>query len=69
MARMEEEAERYYVVYDSDNLQITTDVHLYMQENDVWVCEVMAFDSVDEALDALIEVREKIDEEIKKQMI
>jgi hypothetical protein len=39
-----------------------------MIENDVHVCEVMRFDTVDEALDALIETREKIDEEIKKQM-
>jgi hypothetical protein len=69
MARMEEEAiEHYYLVWDENTLQITTDVHLYMQENDVWVCEVMKFDTVDEALDALIEAREKVDAEIKRQM-
>ena len=68
MARMEEEAERYYLVWDEENLQITTDVHLYMIDNNISVCEVMRFDTVDEALDALIETREKIDEEIKKQM-
>jgi hypothetical protein len=39
-----------------------------MIDNNIRVCEVMRFDSVDEALDALIETREKIDEEIKKQM-
>jgi hypothetical protein len=66
---MEEEAiEHYYLVWDENTLQITTDVHLYMQENDVWVCEVMRFDTVDEALDALIEAREKVDAEIKRQM-
>jgi hypothetical protein len=65
---MEEEAEEYYLVWDEENLQITTNVQLYMIENDVRVCEVMRFDNVDEALDALIEAREKIDEEIKKQM-
>ena len=69
MAQTPEEAEHYYLVWDENTLQITTDVHLYMMENDVWVCEVMKFDTVDEALDALIETREKIDEEIKKQMI
>jgi hypothetical protein len=63
-----EEAEHYYLVWDENTLQITTDVHLYMMENDVWVCEVMKFYSIDDALDALIETREKIDEEIKKQM-
>ena len=66
---MEEESiEHYYLVWDENTLQITTDVHLYMQENDVWVCEIMKFDSVDEALDALIDAREKVDKEIKKQM-
>ena len=68
MARMEEEAERYYLVWDEENLQITTNVQLYMIENNLRVCEVMRFETVDEALDALIETREKIDEEIKKQM-
>jgi hypothetical protein len=29
----------------------------------------MRFDTVDEALDALIEAREKVDAEIKRQMI
>ena len=62
------EEEKYYLVWDDDTLQITTDVHLYMIENDVHVCEVMRFDTVDEALDALIEAREKVDEQIKKQM-
>jgi hypothetical protein len=62
------EEEKYYLVWDDDTLQITTDVHLYMIENDVHVCEVMRFDTVDEALDALIEAREKVDAEIKKQM-
>ena len=66
---MEEESiEHYYLVWDENTLQITTDVHLYMQENDVWVCEIMKFDSVDDALDALIDAREKVDKEIKKQM-
>jgi hypothetical protein len=68
MAQTPEEAEAYYLVWDEDTLQITTDVHLYMQENNVWVCEVMRFDTVDEALDALIEAREKVDKEIKRQM-
>jgi hypothetical protein len=62
------EEEKYYLVWDDDTLQITTNVHLYMIENDVHVCEVMRFDTVDEALDALIEAREKVDEQIKKQM-
>ena len=62
------EEEKYYLVWDDDTLQITTNVHLYMMENDVHVCEVMRFDTVDEALDALIEAREKVDEQIKKQM-
>ena len=67
---MEEESiEHYYLVWDENTLQITTDVHLYMIDNNIDVCEVMKFDTVDEALDALIETREKIDEEIKKQMI
>jgi hypothetical protein len=65
---MEEEAERYYLVWDEENLQITTDVHLYMIDNNIHVCEVMRFDSVDEALDALIEAREKVDKEIRRQM-
>ena len=65
---MEEEAEEYYLIWDEENLQITTNVQLYMIENDVRVCEVMRFHSVDEALDALIEAREKVDAEIKKQM-
>jgi len=69
MARMEEEAEAYYLVWDEENLQITTDVHLYMIDNNIDVCEVMKFDTVDEALDALIEAREKVDAEIKRQMI
>jgi predicted acylesterase/phospholipase RssA len=69
MARMEEEAEEYYLIWDEENLQITTNVQLYMIENDVHVCEVMRFHSVDEALDALIEAREKVDAEIKRQMI
>jgi hypothetical protein len=62
------EEEKYYLVWDDDTLSITTDVHLYMIDNDVHVCEVMRFDSIDEALDALIEAREKVDAEIKKQM-
>ena len=65
---MEEEAEQYFLIWDEENLQITTNVQLYMIENNLRVCEVMRFDSVDDALDALIETREKIDEEIKKQM-
>jgi len=69
MARMEEEAKAYYLVWDEENLQITTDVHLYMIDNNIDVCEVMKFDTVDEALDALIEAREKVDAEIKRQMI
>ena len=68
MAQTPEEAEHYYLVWDENTLQITTDVHLYMMENDVWVCEVMKFDSIDDALDALIEAREKVDAEIKRQM-
>ena len=68
MAQTPEEAEAYYLVWDENTLQITTDVHLYMIDNNIDVCEVMKFDTVDEALDALIETREKIDEEIKKQM-
>ena len=63
-----EEAEQYFLIWDEENLQITTNVQLYMIENNLRVCEVMRFDSVDDALDALIETREKIDEEIKKQM-
>jgi len=62
------EEEEYYLIWDEENLQITTNVQLYMIDNNIRVCEVMRFDSVDEALDALIETREKIDEEIKKQM-
>lgn len=62
------EEEEYYLIWDEENLQITTNVQLYMIENNLRVCEVMRFDSVDDALDALIETREKIDEEIKKQM-
>ena len=62
------EEEEYYLIWDEENLQITTNVQLYMIDNDIRVCEVMRFDNVDEALDALIETREKIDEEIKKQM-
>ena len=65
---MEEEAEQYFLIWDEENLQITTNVQLYMIENNLRVCEVMRFETVDEALDALIETREKIDEEIKKQM-
>ena len=69
MARMEEEAiESYYLVWDENTLQITTDVHLYMIDNNISVCEVMKFETVDDALDALIEAREKVDAEIKKQM-
>ena len=68
MAQTPEEAEHYYLVWDENTLQITTDVHLYMMENDVWVCEVMKFDSIDDALDALIEAREKVDNEIRRQM-
>ena len=68
MAQTPEEAEHYYLVWDENTLQITTDVHLYMMENDVWVCEVMKFDTVDDALDALIEAREKVDNEIRRQM-
>ena len=63
-----EEAEHYYLLWDEENLQITTDIHLYMIENNVDVCEVMKFNSIDDALDALIEAREKVDAEIKKQM-
>ena len=62
------EEEEYYLIWDEENLQITTNVQLYMIDNDIRVCEVMRFDNVDAALDALIETREKIDEEIKKQM-
>ncbi len=62
------EEEEYYLIWDEENLQITTNVQLYMIDNNIRVCEVMRFDNVDEALDALIETREKIDEEIKKQM-
>ena len=62
------EEEEYYLIWDEHTLQITTNVQLYMIDNDIRVCEVMRFDSVDDALDALIETREKIDEEIKKQM-
>jgi len=69
MAQTPEEAEAYYLVWDEENLQITTDVHLYMIDNNINVCEVMKFDTVDEALDALIEAREKVDAEIKRQMI
>jgi hypothetical protein len=68
MAKTPEEAEAYYLVWDENTLQITTDVHLYMIENDVWVCEIMKFDSVDDALDALIDAREKVDKEIRRQM-
>jgi len=39
-----------------------------MIDNNIDVCEVMKFDTVDEALDALIEAREKVDKEIKRQM-
>ena len=66
---MEEAAEQYFLIWDEENLQITTNVQLYMIENNLRVCEVMRFETVDEALDALIETREKIDEEIKKQML
>ena len=62
------EEEEYYLIWDEYTLQITTNVQLYMIDNNIRVCEVMRFDNVDEALDALIETREKIDEEIKKQM-
>ena len=66
---MEEAAEQYFLIWDEENLQITTNVQLYMIDNNIRVCEVMRFETVDEALDALIETREKIDEEIKKQML
>lgn len=68
MAQTPEEAEQYFLIWDEENLQITTNVQLYMIDNNISVCEVMRFDTVDEALDALIETREKIDAEIKKQM-
>lgn len=67
MAQTPEEAEDYYLVWDENTLQITTDVNLYMIDNDISVCEVMRFHTVDEALDALIQTREKIDEAVKKE--
>ena len=35
---MEEEAERYYVVMTDDYLEITTDVNLWMIENNQYYC-------------------------------
>jgi hypothetical protein len=68
MAQTPEEAERYYVVMTNDYLEITTDVNLWMIENNQYYCEVARYDTIDDALDALIDAREKVDEEIKKMM-
>ena len=65
---MKEESE-YYLVMTDDYLEITTNVNLWMIDNNQYFCEVARYDSIDDALDALIDTREKIDEEIKNKMI
>jgi hypothetical protein len=65
---MKEESE-YYLVMTDDYLEIPTNVNLWMIDNNQYFCEVARYDSIDAALDALIDTREKIDEEIKNKMI
>ena len=65
---MKEESE-YQLVMTDDYLEITTNVNLWMIDNNQYFCEVARYDSIDDALDALIDTREKIDEEIKNKMI
>lgn len=59
--------ERYYLVFDDKNgLQIVSSVEVYMEQEDISVCEVFRHDSIDDALDCYNDAMDKL-EEYKKE--
>ena len=68
-----EEIEEYYLVRTigdtHDILEITTNIQLWMQENNCYYCEIERFDTIDSALDEMIAARDRLNEFIKNKMI